>query len=148
MSCAASTSISSSDLRNIFKKKGVQENKDDDNKKQFDLIQNINIGYNLVVNNRYINGVDSTLITANQISLSGSINLSKGWAIRIGNIGYSFKDERITFPDFTFSRDLHCWQMGLSWQPERQTWNFFIRVKPGTLGFLEVPVQRGVYDTF
>jgi hypothetical protein len=148
MSFAASTSINSSDLRNIFRKKGVKENKDDDDKKQFDLIQNINIGYNLVVNNRYVNGVDSTLITANQISLSGSINLSKGWAIRIGNIGYSFKDERITFPDFTFSRDLHCWQMGLSWQPERQTWNFFIRVKPGTLGFLEVPVQRGVYDTF
>ncbi|MBL4650904.1 MAG: LPS-assembly protein LptD [Aureispira sp.] len=145
MTFNASTGINSKDLRSLFRKKGTKEDKD---KKQFDLIQNINIGYNLVINNRYINGIDSTLITANQLSLSGSINLSKGWAIRIGNIGYSFKDERITFPDFTFSRDLHCWQMGLSWQPERQTWNFFIRVKPGSLGFLEIPVKRGVYDTF
>lgn len=145
MSFNASTSITSKDLRDIFRKKGVKEDKE---KKQFDLIQNINLGYNLIVNNQYINGVDSTLITAHQISMSGSINLSKGWGIRIGNIGYSFKDERITFPDFTFSRDLHCWQMGLSWQPERQTWSFFIRVKPGSLGFLEIPVQRGVYDTF
>lgn len=145
MSFSASTSITSKDLRDLFRKKGT---KDDPEKKQFDLIQSINIGYNLIVNNQYVNGVDSSLITAHQISLSGFINLSKGWGIRIGNIGYSFKDERITFPDFTFSRDLHCWQMGLSWQPERQTWNFFIRVKPGTLGFLEVPVQRGVYDTF
>jgi hypothetical protein len=145
----ASTGITSKDLRNLFKKKGAIEDKEKDkDKKQFDLIKNINLNYNLIVNNRYVNGVDSTLITANQISLSGAINLSKGWAIRIGNIGYSFKDERITFPDFTFSRDLHCWQMGLSWQPERQTWNFFIRVKPGSLGFLEVPVQRGIYDTF
>lgn len=153
MSFNASTSITAKDFRDLFRKKGAAEtstgkSETDKDKKQFDLIQNINLGYNLIINNRYVNGVDSTVITANQISLSGSINLSKGWAIRIGNIGYSFKDERITFPDFTFSRDLHCWQMGLSWQPERQTWNFFIRVKPGSLGFLEVPVQRGVYDTF
>jgi len=145
MSFNASTSITSKDLRDLFRKKGTKEDKE---KKQFDLIQNINLGYNLIVNNLYVNGIDTALITAHQISLSGSINLSKGWGIRIGNIGYSFKDERITFPDFTFSRDLHCWQMGLSWQPERQTWSFFIRVKPGSLGFLEVPVQRGVYDTF
>ncbi len=145
MSFNASTSITSKDLRDIFRKKGVKEDKD---KKQFELIKNINIGYNLIVNNRYIDGVDSTVVTAHQLSFSGFINLSKGWGIRVGNIGYSFKDERITFPDFTFSRDLHCWQMGLSWQPERQTWSFFIRVKPGSLGFLEVPVERGVYDTF
>jgi hypothetical protein len=147
MTLNASTGINSKDLRSLFRKKGTKEDKDKE-KDQFELIKNINISYNLVINNRYVNGVDSTLITANQLNLSGSINLSKGWFIRIGNIGYSFKDERITFPDFTFARDLHCWQMGLSWQPERQTWNFFIRVKPGTLGFLEVPVKRGVYDTF
>jgi len=147
MAFQASTSLSSKDLRKAFGKKGAQEDKEK-NKDQFDLIQNINIGYNLVVNNQYINGVDSTVVTANQLSLSGAINLSKGWSIKIGNIGYSFKDERITFPDFTFARDLHCWEMGLSWQPERQTWSFFIRVKPGTLGFLEVPVERGVYSSF
>lgn len=145
MSFAASTSITSSDIRSIFRKKGAAE---DNSKPKFELIRNINISYNLIVNNMYINGIDTAVVTANQLALSGAINLSKGWAIQIGNIGYSFKDERITFPDFTFSRDLHCWQMGLSWQPERQTWNFFIRVKPGSLGFLEVPVKREFYDVF
>ena len=135
----------SKDIISLFKKKKAVVDK---NKNQFDLIRSINIGYNLIINNQYLNGIDTTLITAHQLTLSGSINLSKGWAIRVGNIGYSFKDERITFPDFTFSRDLHCWQMGLSWQPERQTWNFFIRVKPGSLGFLEVPVKREFYDIF
>jgi len=145
MSFNASTSITSSDLRKIFKKKDGTEAK---GKKKFDLLRSVNISYNFIVNNMYLNGVDTMLVTANQLSFSGSINLSKGWAIRVGNIGYSFKDERITFPDFTFSRDLHCWQMGLSWQPERQTWNFFIRVKPGSLGFLNVPVKREFYDVF
>lgn len=145
MAFNASTSITSSDLRKIFKKKGAPEAKGE---KKFDLLRSVNVSYNFIVNNLYLNGIDTMLVTANQLSFSGSINLSKGWAIRVGNIGYSFKDERITFPDFTFSRDLHCWQMGLSWQPERQTWNFFIRVKPGTLGFLNVPVKREFYDVF
>ena len=145
MSFNASTSLTSQDLRNWFRKKGVKEDKD---KKQFDLLRSLNLNYNFIVNNRYINGVDSTVVTANQLTMSGVINLSRGWTITVGNIGYSFKDERITFPDFTFSRDLHCWNMGLSWQPERQTWNFFIRVKPGTLGFLEVPVKQEFYDRF
>lgn len=139
MSFHASTNITSKDLRSLFRKKGEKENKD---QKQFDLIQNININYDLIVSNQYIGGVDSTLVTAHQISFSGAVNLSKGWGIQIGQIGYSFKDERITFPDFTFSRDLHCWTMGLSWQPERRTWSFFIRTKPGSLGFLDVPVNR------
>ena len=145
MSLNISTSINSKDLRELFRKKGAEEDKE---KKKFELLRSVNIGYNFIVNNRYLNGVDTMLVTANQLTFSGSINLSKGWAIRIGNIGYSFKDERITFPDFTFSRDLHCWQMGLSWQPERQTWNFFLRVKPGSLGFLEIPVKREFYDVF
>jgi hypothetical protein len=145
MSFNASTSINSSDLRNLFGK-----NKKEKTAKtaEFNLIQSLNISYNLIVNNRYLNGVDTSLITANQLNFSGTVNLSKGWNIRVGNIGYSFKDERITFPDFTFSRDLHCWQMGLSWQPERQTWNFFIRAKPGSLGFMNVPAKREFYDVF
>ena len=145
MSIAASTRLSSKDFISIFRKKNAVEDK---SKNKFDLLRSINIGYNLIINNLYLNGIDTMLITAHQLTFSGSINLSKGWAIRVGNIGYSFKDERITFPDFTFSRDLHCWQMGLSWQPERQTWNFFIKVKPGSLGFLEIPVKREFYDVF
>ena len=145
MAFNASTSITSADLRKLFSRKSNNVAKTGN---EFNLIQSINISYNLIVNNRYLNGVDTSLITANQLNFSGTINLSKGWNIRVGNIGYSFKDERITFPDFTFSRDLHCWQMGLSWQPERQTWNFFIRAKPGSLGFMEVPVKREFYDVF
>ena len=145
MAFNASTSITSADLRKLFSRKSNNVAKTGN---EFNLIQSINISYNLIVNNRYLNGVDTSLITANQLNFSGTINLSKGWNIRVGNIGYSFKDERITFPDFTFSRDLHCWQMGLSWHPERQTWNFFIRAKPGSLGFMEVPVKREFYDVF
>lgn len=145
MSINASTNLTAKDIRSIFRKKGQTE---DPKKKQFDLIERIGIQYNILINNSFINGVDTTTIAAHQLSFTGSINLSKGWRIGIGSVGYSFKDQRITYPQFTFSRDLHCWEMGLTWTPERQAWNFYIRVKPGTLGFLNVPVQKQFYETF
>ncbi|MGH1337674.1 MAG: putative LPS assembly protein LptD [Aureispira sp.] len=145
MQFSASTAFSSKDLVNLFSKKGVPK---DPKKKEFDLLRSFSINYDLVVNKQFVNGIDSSVIGAHQISFSGGVNLSKGWSFSINRIGYSFKDERITFPDFTFARDLHCWQMGLSWQPQRQTWSFFLRAKPGSLGFLEVPVKQEFYDVF
>lgn len=145
MQFSASTALSSRELVSIFSKKGVPK---DPKKKEFDLLKNFSINYDLVINRQFVNGVDSSVISAHQISFTGGVNLSKGWSFGINRIGYSFKDKRITFPDFTFARDLHCWQMGLSWQPQRQTWSFFLRAKPGSLGFLEVPVKQEFYDVF
>lgn len=144
----ASTQFSSNDFKKLFQRKNQPQDQNQDQTDGFDLIRNLSLGYTFSVNQRYINGVDSMVVTSNQITASGSINLSKGWSIRVGNIGYSFKDSRVTFPDFSFARDLHCWQMSLSWQPERQTWNFSIRVKPGSLDFLEVPVDKEIFERF
>ncbi len=146
MSFNASTSFNAADFQQIFGKKDRKP--DDDNVRKFELINNVAIDYNFIVNNRYINGIDTSVVVANQLSFSGTVNLSKGWNIRVGSIGYDFTNKRITYPDFTFSRDLHCWTMGLSWQPERQTWSFYLKVKPGTLGFLNVPVQKQFYERF
>ncbi len=145
MSFSASTSFTANDFKKIFAKK-TNNNTPKDN--DFNLIQNIGISYNFIINNKYIDGIDTSVVVANQISFNGTINLSKGWNIRIGRIGYDFNAKRITYPDFTFSRDLHCWSMGLSWQPERRTWSFFLKVKPGSLGFLNIPVRREFYDKF
>ncbi len=145
MSFNAGTQLTSRDLVMLFAKKGDEKKPD---KKEFDLLRNISLQYDLNISNRFVEGIDSSVIDVHQIAFSGGVNLSKGWSFSINRIGYSFKDKRITFPDFTFARDLHCWQMGLSWQPERQTWNFFLRAKPGSLGFLEVPIKQEFYDTF
>ncbi len=141
----AGTSLTSKDLVNLFAKKGAERTPD---RQEFNLLRNVSINYDFVINNQFVNGVDSSVVAAHQISLAGGVNLSKGWSFSINRIGYSIKDKRLTFPDFTFARDLHCWQMGLSWQPQRQTWNFFLRAKPGSLGFLEVPVKQEFYDAF
>jgi hypothetical protein len=38
--------------------------------------------------------------------------------------------------------------MGLSWQPEPKTWNFFLRVRPGSLGFINVPFRKTQFDPY
>ncbi len=94
---------------------------------------------------RNFGGRDTTLYQ-NSLYTSGNIRLSKKWSMTVGNIGYDFIQKQLTYPDFSFSRDLHCWEMGMSWQPVRGTYAFFLRVKPGTLDFIKVPYQQNLSD--
>ncbi len=114
----------------------------------FSFLQNLSVNYSLAVSNKYFDGVDSTYISQNNIRVSGgTINLSSKWRITIGGVGYDFVRKTFTYPDFRFQRDLHCWEMGMSWQPQRGTYSFYIRVKqPSQLDFLNVPYQRNNYD--
>ncbi len=115
---------------------------------EFQFIQSLNLNYNLRFTRQYVEGRDSLIISANELALSGNINLSKGWNIAVPRIGYDFNKKRITYPDFTFSRNLHCWEMGLSWQPEPKTWTFFLRVRPGSLGFINLPMRKTQFDPY
>ncbi len=76
----------------------------------------------------------------------GSIPLSSKWSINIGNISYDFQAKGLAYPDLGFTRDLHCWQLSLRWQPARGTYQFTITVKPGTLDFLKIPYRKNNYD--
>ena len=83
---------------------------------------------------------------ANSIELRGALQLTNNWQVNIGSIGYSFVDKRITYPYLSFVRDLHCWEMRFSWAPQRNTYSFSIAVKPGTLDFINLPVNQNRYD--
>ena len=83
---------------------------------------------------------------ANSIELRGALQLTNNWSVNIGQIGYDFTSKRITYPYLSFVRDLHCWEMRFSWAPQRNTYNFSIAVKPGTLDFINLPVNQNRYD--
>jgi hypothetical protein len=89
---------------------------------------------------------DTFLIGTNNLSISGDIPLSSKWRINIGNISYDFQTQQVIYPDLGFTRDLHCWELSLRWQPVRGTYEFFIAVKPGTLDFLKVPYRKNIFD--
>lgn len=89
---------------------------------------------------------DTFVIGRNNISVAGSIPLSSKWSINISNIAYDFQSKQLVYPDLGFTRDLHCWELSMSWQPVRGTYLFTINVKPGTLDFLKIPYRKNNFD--
>ncbi|MCB9049840.1 MAG: LPS-assembly protein LptD [Lewinellaceae bacterium] len=111
------------------------------------LFENFRIGHNLVFDWEGLpDGRDTFRISTHSINCQGSIALTDNWNINIGNFGYDFVRKGITYPSVGFSRDLHCWEMGMNWQPTRGTYSFFIQVRPGTLDFLKIPYNRNNID--
>ena len=111
-----------------------------------DLFDAFSINHNFVLRRNVTYDQDTSFIQTNSLSMRGRVKLTKNWTLNVGNIGYDFNSKQLTYPDIGFYRDLHCWEMGMDWQPQRGTYNFFIRVKPGTLDFLKVPYRKNNAD--
>jgi hypothetical protein len=109
---------------------------------KFSISHDFGVDRRLLAGNRG----DTLVISRHNISMRGNIPLTAKWAVNVGNIGYDFLAKRLTYPDFGFTRDLHCWEMSFAWQPERGTYSFYISTKPGTLDFLKVPYKRNNQD--
>lgn len=89
---------------------------------------------------------DTFILSSHSLSVSGSIPLSAKWSLNVDNISYNFIAKSLVYPSFGFTRDLHCWALGFSWQPDRGTYEFTLGVKPGSLDFLKVPYRKTLYD--
>ena len=78
---------------------------------------------------------DEFEVQAHNIRLTtGNIPLSDKWGMTIGNLSYDIRNKRWVYPSFTLTRDLHCWQMRISWQPQRNTYTFYIGVAASPFG--------------
>ncbi len=112
------------------------------------LFENFSINHNFVMgwNTDPRTGKPVFDLSINSLNVQGSIALTPNWRINIGNFGYDFVRNDFSYPSLGFSRDLHCWEMGMNAQPTRGTYSFYIQVKPGTLGFIRLPYQRNNAD--
>jgi LptD protein len=155
------TSLSIGDIKKLFE--GGSDEKDKDGKTTpkpravkkensdesvLDLLESFRLSHNFSISRTSISARDTTLFS-NALYTSGNIPLTKKWSITVGNIGYDFVSKQMTYPDFGFRRDLHCWEMGMNYQPLRGTYQFYLRVKPGSkLDFLKVPYTKNIGDAF
>lgn len=86
-------------------------------------------------------------ISTNSLRFSGRIKLTDNWDVNLGNFSYDFVNKRFVYPSLALSRNLHCWNMQFSWQPERGTFNFLIAVNSSQLGgFLKYNYGRNQFD--
>jgi hypothetical protein len=111
------------------------------------LFENFSIRHNLAFGVTPLTADRDTFqVNTHSIELRGSLGLTPNWNVDIGSIGYDFASKQTTYPYLGLRRDLHCWEMGFNWAPTRNTYSFYLRVKPGTLDFLKVPYQRNNAD--
>ena len=119
------------------------------------LFDDFSLQYKLDYRYQNLEGDITSGISANTLNIRGDIQITDNWFINLGNFGYDFEEKGYTYPDFGFSRQLHCWKMTFSWQPRGATgltngntsvFNFFIGVNGGTLDFLKYNYSRGNFD--
>ncbi|MFQ3337182.1 MAG: hypothetical protein ACI9E3_001193, partial [Flavobacteriales bacterium] len=76
---------------------------------------------------------DSSIYTQSA-SVGGSVSFTKNW--RVGfNVNYDITNKNFSYSNIEIYRNLHCWEMRLSWIPfgPRQSYNFGINVKSSVL---------------
>jgi hypothetical protein len=111
-----------------------------------DLFNSFRLSWGVTYTRQRRDGVDTSQLVIGPLSVSGDIPLTQNLKLTVGNIGYDFVTQKMTYPDLGFYRDLHCWEAGMNWQPQRGTFTFFLRVKPGTLDFIKVPYNKNILD--
>ncbi len=111
---------------------------------------NLNIGYNLnyIISPNVKEGkLKHDLVQT--LTLSGNIKITNKFDINFGT-GFDIQAKKFTITTISFSRDLHCWEMGFYWIPfgYRTEWNFHLRVKSSIFQSLKVQKSKSYIDNY
>lgn len=109
----------------------------------FNIPWNLSLSYSLSYANPGIKKTITQTMNAN-----GSLTLTPKWGLSFSG-GYDFQMKKITPGTINITRDLHCWQMNLSWVPIGmiKQWSFNISVKAATLRDFKYDRRNSRYDT-
>ena len=147
-SFTVNTTLSWRQIKDLFRKEEETGNRTNDSAEVSNgiwrLAENFRLSHNFVYtwDNRI--GQDTSFINSHTISIVGELPLSPHWKVRVNSFGYDFKNERVTYPSFNVNRDIHCWELGASWYPDREIVSFYLRVHPGSVfDFLNLPYKQG-----
>lgn len=84
------------------------------------------------------------------LTVSGDLSLTKKWKIS-ANSGFDFAAKKPSITSLNIHRDLHCWDMTLSWTPyagssiRASNYNFTLRARSSILQDLKLTRQRSFY---
>jgi len=114
----------------------------DDEYADFSVPWNLSIRYNY---NYSKSGLKKNITQT--FNFSGSVSLTSKWSIGF-NSGWDFRSKKLSYTSLNFSRDLHCWQMALSWIPlgNHQSYTFRINAKASILRDLKYEKRKSWYD--
>ena len=83
------------------------------------------------------------ILALNTVGVTGSVKLTPNLRLSY-NLGYDITHQTVTYPNVTFFRDLHCWQINGTWIPFGVTrgYNFTIAAKSSLLQDLKLNRNR------
>lgn len=108
----------------------------------------LRIDYNLSYNQTYSFStvkIENKLIQTMRIM--GDLNVTDKWKFSM-QTGYDFETKDFAFTQVTIYRNLHCWEMRMSWVPYGQlkSWNFQINAKSSLLQDLKLTRKKDFRD--
>jgi hypothetical protein len=106
----------------------------------FNIPWSLSIGYRLNVSKGVAGNIDSTLLTANALTIGGHINITPKWQINVSS-GYDLRNKEMTLTNVRVERDLHCWVLAFNWTAfplNRQTYSIDLHVKSAILQELKL----------
>ena len=111
----------------------------------FNIPWSVRLTYNVNYRRRGFEQGDVT----QTLRFNGDISLTDQWKLTYQS-GYDFTNKKWTEARFNVIRDLHCWDMTLSWVPfgRFQSYNFTIKAKSSLLQDLKLSKKRNAGDSF
>ncbi|MEI6060944.1 MAG: putative LPS assembly protein LptD [Bacteroidota bacterium] len=79
--------------------------------------------------------------------VAGDVNVTEKWKFSM-QTGYDFQQKDFAFTQITIYRNLHCWEMRMSWIPygTQKSWNFQINAKSSLLQDLKLTKKKDFRD--
>ena len=109
----------------------------------FNVPWNLSIRYNF----NHSRTTPANRKTTQTLSFSGNISLTPKWKISLSS-GYDFEGRQVSYTSVNIHRDLHCWEMRMSFIPigYRRSYSFQINVLSTVLRDLKYEKRKSWYD--
>ncbi|MES2828892.1 MAG: putative LPS assembly protein LptD [Bacteroidota bacterium] len=148
--------LNEADLRNDITKKGTMTKEQADELAKVSRDPNAFVDFNIPWNfafgytfNYSTSDVGLNGAVTNTLNFNGDANITKNWKIQF-NSGWDFKASTFSQTSLAIYRDLHCWDMSVSWIPfgAYQFYSVDIKVKASVLQDLKLSKRKNYYTRF
>lgn len=110
----------------------------------FNVPWTMSVNYNLAYSKT--NSFQPATLT-NTFGVNGDVSITQKWKVAY-QTNYDIKEMKFSYTSFEIYRDLHCWEMSISWVPfgQRKSYMVRINVKASTLQDLRITRKREYFD--
>ncbi|RZK79866.1 MAG: LPS-assembly protein LptD [Pedobacter sp.] len=112
----------------------------------FNIPWNFTFGYTFNYN-AAVTGENGTV--TNTLNFNGDANITRNWKVQFQS-GWDFRASTFSQTSLAIYRDLHCWDMSVSWVPfgAYQSYSVDIKVKASVLQDLKLSKRKNYYTRF